>query len=463
MVTPQNRQRLSDKRLRNMAAQSGPQQSHAKPVKLRESCDSCLLAKVKCSKARPLCSRCLANGAPCDYSPSSRAGKRNRKHTNGVKPISTTINHSSRNAPEPNSPLPSTTSYLTRLMYPLLDEEDRSLLNSDTGPIVDGVASPLLQHNAGIKLPTADGSMGPVQETEGLDTSDLLPTPPFSHTDFMDSFVPLSGAHGNPFTELASTPASPRLSMDRIGSSPAWTSKENTYNMCIPNFQGPMDIMPTTSSSCLDTTSCPPSHVVPPLLTPSQSTGDLTRNNSDKGQICDCFAACLQVLQSLHNHSSLISTSRQGGPPFDVILTINREAMESCSTMLECANCLTKSGRSISTMMLATIFGKVMSLYRAACFLRFGSTVNTQTSTQLAFGAYTVTGENRKLLEIEILLLELRKVDQILRVYSERFRNAHAEKEGDESEVYSSLTSYLERNLQYIVDFLRARKGSEQS
>ena len=114
-------------------------------------------------------------------------------------------------------------------------------------------------------------------------------------------------------------------------------------------------------------------------------------------------------------------------------------------------------------MMLATIFGKVMSLYRAACFLRFGSATNTQTSAHLAFGAYTVTGENRKLLEIEILLLELRKVDRILKVYSERFRNASTEKEGDELEVYSSLTSYLEKNLQYIVEFLRARKGSEQT
>ena len=84
-----------------------------------------------------------------------------------------------------------------------------------------------------------------------------------------------------------------------------------------------------------------------------------------------------------------------------------------------------------------------------------------QASAQLAFGAYTVTGENRQLLEIEILLLELRKVEQILKVYSERFRNAQAEKD-DESGVYCALTSYLEKNLQYIVDFLKARKGGEQ-
>ena len=81
-----------------------------------------------------------------------------------------------------------------------------------------------------------------------------------------------------------------------------------------------------------------------------------------------------------------------------------------------------------------------------------------QATAQLAFGAYTVTGENRQLLEIEILLLELRKVETILAVYSERFRNAQAEKD-DETSVYNALTAYLDKNLHYIVDFLQIRKG----
>ena len=83
-------------------------------------------------------------------------------------------------------------------------------------------------------------------------------------------------------------------------------------------------------------------------------------------------------------------------------------------------------------------------------------------TAQLAFGAYTVTGENRQLLEIEILLLELRKVESILAVYSERFRNAQAEKD-DETSVYNALTAYLDKNLHYIVDFLQMRKGGSVS
>lgn len=47
--------------------------------KLWESCDSCFLAKVDCSKTRPSCVHCLARSAPCFYILSSRAGK---KHPN---------------------------------------------------------------------------------------------------------------------------------------------------------------------------------------------------------------------------------------------------------------------------------------------------------------------------------------------------------------------------------------------
>ncbi|KAI1179144.1 hypothetical protein F4777DRAFT_498709 [Nemania sp. FL0916] len=43
--------------------------------RLRASCDGCFLAKVKCSKTRPICARCLSCGLMCQYSPSSRAGK----------------------------------------------------------------------------------------------------------------------------------------------------------------------------------------------------------------------------------------------------------------------------------------------------------------------------------------------------------------------------------------------------
>ena len=422
-----------------------------KPVKLRESCDSCLIAKVKCSKSRPLCGRCLANGAPCAYSPSSRSGKRNR-NSNGInKSINTSAAHTKGNkGPDsPRSSVPPSASYLTRLMYPLLDEADRSLLDPDTGPL-GGTTSPLLQETNLVPAPMLEHGRSSSADDSVFDNSDFLPTPPFHQGDFMD-FMQTSGA--DPFF---STAPSSGLTPDNYPISPSWTTKDHLYSRN-PHFQSPLDMIPmgrATSSQTTPRPSAPP----PPPPPRDPNNDNLELNGIGPTQQCDCFAACLSVLQSLHNHSSLLSSTQQGGPPFDIVLTINREAMESCSAMLECSKCVSKSGRSISTMMLATIFGKVMSLYRAACFLRFGPTTNLHDTAQLAFGAYTVTGENRQLLEIEILLLELRKVESILAIYSERFRSTQTEKD-DESSVYNALTSYLDKNLHYIIEFLQMRKN----
>jgi hypothetical protein len=437
-----------------------------KTPKLRKSCDSCLIAKVKCSKSRPLCGRCLGNGAPCNYSPSSRSGKRNRNSNGITKSINTSTAQANDRSQGPGSPrtprsnLPPSATYLTRLMYPLLDEADRSLLDPNKGPI-GGTTSPLLQETTLIPVPIMDGNSTATDGGDEFDTSDFLPTPPFYQGDFMD-FMHSSGP--NPYPDFATAPPSPGLnSTDHFPSSPAWTTKENPY-LRNPIFQSPLDMLPMGRATPAQTTPRPSAPPPPPVSHKSSNSTNTSSNQepgrqiTEGGQTCDCFAACLQVLQSLHNHSCLLSSTQQGGPPFDIVLTINREAMESCSTMLECGSCVSKSGRSISTMMLATIFGKVMSLYRAACLLRFGPSTSMHATAQLAFGAYTVTGENRQLLEIEILLLELRKVESILAVYSRRFREKQAEKD-DETSVYDALTAYLDKNLHYIVEFLQMRKG----
>jgi len=53
-------------------------QSKSRNEKLRVSCDACHLLKIKCSKTRPLCSRCLVCGSNCTYSPSARVGRRSK-------------------------------------------------------------------------------------------------------------------------------------------------------------------------------------------------------------------------------------------------------------------------------------------------------------------------------------------------------------------------------------------------
>ena len=45
-------------------------------VKLRDSCDACSEAKIKCNKDKPVCSRCKVKGLNCYYGPSNRSGRR---------------------------------------------------------------------------------------------------------------------------------------------------------------------------------------------------------------------------------------------------------------------------------------------------------------------------------------------------------------------------------------------------
>ena len=54
--------------------------------KLRASCDGCYSAKLKCTKERPTCPRCVSLGLVCRYSPSQRTGKPRRRKPQQQQP-----------------------------------------------------------------------------------------------------------------------------------------------------------------------------------------------------------------------------------------------------------------------------------------------------------------------------------------------------------------------------------------
>ncbi|MCJ1463671.1 hypothetical protein MMC07_002279 [Pseudocyphellaria aurata] len=418
-------------------------------TKLRESCDSCLVAKVKCSKSRPVCTRCLANGANCGYSPSSRAGRKTRNAA-AAEPSKSSTRYEKAAAlalaEAAEAPPPSPTSFLR--LVPMLDNPDRPHGQSHHGGLHD--SRPNLSHE--------DPSQRP-SETESKDSTtagkiemhdDSIFNPPFGD-DFGDNFLQFSPPAF--LHDFNPTTPSPTNSISQDSGHPIWTAHD-LPNSLSTSFQLPVDF---TSLGQMSASHAAPSPELRALQEIAPET--LLPPGGESKASCDCFALCLQALQTLHNHTRRPASAQPGGLPFDVVLTINREAMHGCAAMLDCARCLSKSGSSISTMLLATIFGKIISLYGAACFFRFGpSTSGQQAVVKLAFGAYTLTGEDRRLLEMEIILLELRKVESILLAYHERFRDAQAEK--DETSVYHALTSYLDKNLRYILDFLQARRGT---
>ena len=413
-----------------------------KPTKLRESCDSCLIAKVKCSKTRPVCVRCLGNGATCGYSPSSRAGRKTRSA------VATEAAKTSRKydtTTEPAEITPPTPSYIPLMQHPIVENQDGSIVHPNS--IFHRPNSSLPRENPSRRHSVIENR---VSMTQGAaDLTDFFQSPPFSE-DFGDTFLQFS-----PQTYLQDpnhpNAASPRNSNCPDPAISAWTPNGSPYHPFSP-LQFPDDLVSFDQGSSSHLASSPE---IPALE--GDNSQLLVPPGGEAKSTCDCFAVCLQALQTLHNHSWTPASAQPGGLPFDVVLNINREAMRGCATMLDCEKCVSQSGSSISTMLLATIFGKIISLYGSACLFRFGPSPRNQAVVKLAFGAYTLTGEDRRLLEMEIILLELRKVESILLSYHERFRDAQAEK--DESSVYNALTCYLDKNLRYILDFLQARKG----
>ncbi len=418
-----------------MNARKAPIQSTTAPkvTKLRESCDSCLVAKVKCSKTRPVCSRCLANGATCGYSPSSRAGRKHRKAVATETARNAATYPKTKDIVDSAHPTPSSSSI--RFMYPTDETEERSHV---TAPLV-GASAP--------DRPSPRSSMIPnrllAAQRQKFESPHFFPVAPLG-----DNFGDLLQYSTQPcFPDPAAQLSSPRSSDNETPNHQLWGINESSYPAVAP-FPVPIDIMPFDSS----------------LSSPSSDGAfppELVQKFGSSPQAfpypCDCFAVCLQALQALHNNSFLPTSAEPCELPFDVVLTINREALKGCGAMLDCVKCVSKTGSSISTMLLGTIFGKIISLYGAACFFRFGQSSDSQAAVKLAFGAYTLTGEDRRLLEMEIILLELKKVESILTTYQERFRNADAET--DESSVYNALTCYLDKNLRFVLDFLQSRRG----
>ncbi|KAL8797869.1 MAG: hypothetical protein Q9195_000221 [Heterodermia aff. obscurata] len=434
-------------------------------IKLRESCDACLTAKVKCGKGRPMCQRCLTNGSDCAYSPSARAGRKNRNSTGGIKKSgSNTTSHKrpvSIDIPPKNStPSPTSTQWTSQV--PAYDAGHRVHDKSNCNNVSSSVAPNITTSNTQFYSTTTPPL---TSEDEALDmsagqhgipiTSDaddslynLMPTPPFHQNEFPHDFSHLDGP-----VSASSTLTFPEFDL----SSPSSHTKQTLGTNAWINQDVTFGSIPTLVHGNLDTSffEIPTPISNPP--TQNHTDGHIASQHLDiLADGCDCFADCLHTLKELHVNSWARTPGVETGPQFDVVLKSNNAAITASNRMLTCTTCSTKGGIGISAMLMATMFGKVLSLYRAAVFDRFGPTASSrdlQSAASLAFGAYEVSGDDRHLLEIEILLFELKKVEKTMNLWHDRSQHLSADK--DVNKVYEALAMYLDKNLHHVTEFLR--------
>lgn len=436
-------------------------------IKLRESCDSCLQAKVKCGKGRPICARCLGNGAECQYSPSARAGRKNK---NGVKKsVADTSSHkraasnetSNTSAASPASqyPIPPPASIQTHHVGSDSKQYDTSLnippdLCTGANQAYGTTTPPLTSEDKALDLETQSYGEPLLPDTDDFSLN-FLPTPPFNQYEFSDDFYQLDGLSST--STSASIPdfslCPPSTQIGHAERANGWINQDPTY----------------TSTQSLGNASMESSFFN--ISSPIQSSPNHHTQSSFHGQApnqqlhaaarqCDCFDDCLQSFRELHTKSSPKDARDQHGPQLDEVLQMNSATMNACNKMLGCPPCSTKGGIGISSMLMATMFGKVISLYRAAVHQRFQLPTPSRDLSyekQIPFGAYLVDGEDRQLLEITILLHELRKVEKTMFLWHKASEQLTADK--DVTSVYEALFMFLGRELRNISDFLHRRSN----
>ena len=281
-----------------MATPAGAKQ---RQPRLRASCDGCFLAKVKCSKDRPICSRCLTCGIECRYSPSSRAGK--------PKASESSKNHT-KNSDMVGNPLLVNNS----MMYGV-HASMTGLYKLETGwtsppTSIDESLHGSQSISSGLALMGVDS--GAASQVDSSTTADVygpgLPwTPPSDiSTPFTEKSFAITMPHGHSRSQ----------SYDMRGNTMGWADTS------IPElFSLNQDSTPGSMSNFV------PSPTATPSLRPTSARSKSTPISPASGS-CTCFTVCLQSLQALHNASSPAS------PPFDLVLSLNRKAVEGCAAML---------------------------------------------------------------------------------------------------------------------------------
>lgn len=413
-----------------MASSSKPRQT-----RLRASCDGCFHAKVKCSKERPMCTRCMSCGIHCVYSPSSRAGK---PKSDGSK-----HNQHSTRIPDANSAL-STVDNKTLLAS--AGQQVVSIPGWHTPPTsIDMGRSPSIASE--LALLGVDTSMASQQLDIIATTGEMYPsispwTPP---TDF--SCAPYSDCQQ----------AVPM--MQGIGRSQSHDVAMSTAAFGSWHDPGTTDVfaygqthIPTPAS--MGSNYFPSPSTTPHLRPAPPRHKSASAASAASSGSCTCFTVCLQSLQALHNASSPAS------PPLDLVLQLNGKAVEGCAAMLACSRCMSRSGTHTAAMLLATVIGKITSFYKNATQSHFDSggmsspVSGTSPGLGVRLGAYQVDGEHGRALELHILGCELQKLKEVYARFSEVCGQL-----SEDAEMSKAMIGYLSQNLDTTLEVVSHNKG----
>jgi hypothetical protein len=167
---------------------------------------------------------------------------------------------------------------------------------------------------------------------------------------------------------------------------------------------------------------------------------------------CSCFNGCLQALQTLHNFNAVPPASS-----FDIVLTVNQKAMETCATTLNCPVCNSRTGSSLRTMLLGTILGRIILIYQGVSKDYFGPASGSGSQPlPLTFGIYRVASKDIRWMQLVIILRDLKKFKALLIRFQETAKGCKAE---EDIEMHGAVTNHLYQSLHLTYEALKKHKS----
>lgn len=328
----------------------------AQPIRVRSTCDVCLDAKVRCSRDRPACRRCLHHGRDCVYSNKRRLGR----------PRGTTSR--SRAASQSND---SAGAYATLSIDDTAQSMSTTYTDSTFSAIPQGLSSDLMpqftqQHttfNAGANgdfsffpmWETAFGSDQGTSDTSGQEFS--TSTPVYTHFDH-DQHQGFGNAYpGYHPTSLGIQTTSSALVTNASNAGPAshvespldsYQDAENTFSTMLlrPVYanlhNGQRVLMPVMS------TGYPPSDNSTPT------------SNAHSSACCSCYNDILQRLSELKQNDARVSTSE-----LDQIMRLEMDIRIQILAMVRCESCLFERPRAL--LLVGVVLESVLDLLECVC------------------------------------------------------------------------------------------------
>ncbi|KAH8911860.1 hypothetical protein BR93DRAFT_26701 [Coniochaeta sp. PMI_546] len=347
-----------------------------RPVRMRASCDGCFLAKVKCSKDKPLCSRCITNGNECQYSPSSRAGKPRADSTRAAPtqahlsmyPTGNTMVYPQQSqmglSQNFRTPMDAFWSGQFATGNPLYGSPQLGAVgvapNSSQVPMSSGSV---------LSGPMLSGSMLSGSMPSGSMPASPMPTWTPDHDQFAMPFDQSNGSVDGQYLPQGHSRSSSYDAITTMGAGNQFQAARDVQQLYDLN-QTPLSTPPNNGMVTFPYWLTDEQDVAPAMETcvasPTTESQQPTafqpvpgsRRMDGPSGTCTCFRTCVLSLDSLHSASTKLA-----GSTANMIMKLNEKALECCLYMLNCPRCTDLIATDTASV-LANIITQISSLYK---------------------------------------------------------------------------------------------------